>query len=164
MKRVWTAVIGVAMVAATQSGCTASTGITTITDTATHVATSPAKPGQSSKPEGGTATMTVGALTVVAGVPVRCDTYEQRTFISVTKDPYARGLTLTGEPPALETVNLGEINGLKFMYYELLKKDGESATLTKDGKHYSVKGTVWGDDGSGTGGVIKSFQVEVMCP
>ncbi|AMU29901.1 lipoprotein LpqH [Mycobacteroides abscessus] len=160
MKRVWAAVVGGAMLAATQSGCATSTQITKITDSAT----SPAKPGQSSTPEGGTATMTVGALAVVAGAPVRCDAYEQRTFISVAKDPDARGLTLTGDPPALETVNLGEVNGLKFMYYELLKKDGESATLTKDGKHYTVKGTVRGSDSQGTDGMIKPFRVDVTCP
>lgn len=160
MKRVWATVVGGAMLAATQSGCATSTQITKITDSAT----SPAKPGQSSTPEGGTATMTVGALAVVAGAPVRCDAYEQRTFISVAKDPDARGLTLTGDPPALETVNLGEVNGLKFMYYELLKKDGESATLTKDGKHYTVKGTVRGSDSQRTDGMIKPFRVDVTCP
>ncbi len=160
MKRMRAVVVGVAMLAATQSGCATSTRITKITDTAT----SPAKPGQSSKPEGGTATMMVGALAVVAGAPVRCDKYEQRTFISVVKDPDARGLTLTGEPPALETVNLGQVNGRKFMYYELLKKDGENATLTQDGKHYTVKGTVWGSADQGPSGMIQPFQVDVTCP
>ncbi|OHU24162.1 hypothetical protein BKG77_11555 [Mycobacteroides chelonae] len=164
MKRVWAAVVGVVLLAAVQSGCATTTGITKVTDTASPVVTSPAKPGQFSKPEGGTATMTVGALTVVAGAPVRCDKYEQRTFISVAKDHDARGLTLIGEPPAIETINLGEVNGLKFMYIEQLKKDGESATLAKDGKHYTVKGTAWGSDRQGTGGMIKPFQVEVMCP
>ncbi|SHU00651.1 Uncharacterised protein [Mycobacteroides abscessus subsp. abscessus] len=101
MKRVWAAVVGGAMLAATQSSCAASTQITKITDSAT----SPAKPEQSSTPEGGTATMTVGALAVVAGAPVRCDAYEQRTFISVAKDPDARGLTLTGDPPAPKTAS-----------------------------------------------------------
>lgn len=164
MKRVWAVVGGVAMLAATQSGCATSTRITKIADPPTYVATSPAKPGQSSTPEGGTATMTLGALPVVAGAPVKCDTYEQRTFISVAKDPDARGLTLTGDPPAIETVNLGEVNGLTFMYYDLLKKDGESATLTKDGKHYTVKGSVRGSDSQGKDGVIKPFQVDVTCP
>lgn len=50
------------------------------------------------------------------------------------------------------------------MYYELLKKDGESATLTKDGKHYTVKGTVRGSDSQGTDGMIKPFRSTSHAP
>lgn len=150
------------------TGCSKSTGITRVTDTSTHGA--PARPTNTvapSKPQPGrpnTATISVDGHSVVAGATIRCEAGAAHgMLINLVKDPDDRGVVLAGEPPTVVAANLGDVNGTKFIYIEKLKKAGEGATVTTDGKHYTVTGTVWGNDRKGSGGVIKPFVIDAMC-
>ncbi|WP_313884544.1 lipoprotein LpqH [Mycobacteroides sp. CBMA 271] len=100
----------------------------------------------------------------MTGAVTTCTTGPRgRTFIKYGQDPGHREVILIGDPPTtVEGADLGVVDGGTYIYLDMVKKKGESAAVTKDGKRYTVTGAVWGN--APGGGAIKPFVFDAVCP
>ncbi|MBA0048083.1 lipoprotein LpqH [Mycobacterium sp. NPDC050853] len=171
MKHISMAILGAAVLAAGLTGCSKSTGITRISGTSVDGMpnTGPvrgATPTSPGKPKGATATISVDGKTVQTDAPTRCSPGpDHGVFITIGKVTDDRGVILKGDPPTVDAVNLGDVNGTRYIYIESLPHKGEVATATKDGDRYTVEGTIMGFNKSSMKNAgTKPFRVDAACP
>jgi len=70
----------------------------------------------------------------------------------------------TANPPAVQSVGLGNVNGVTLGYAAAAPNQG-NVQATKDGNSYTIKGTATGVNlASPQQPVIKPFEMDVTCP
>ena len=70
----------------------------------------------------------------------------------------------TANPPAVQSVGLGQVNGVTLGYAAAAPNQGK-VEATKDGNSYTIKGTATGASmGSPQQPVTKPFEMDVTCP
>ena len=70
----------------------------------------------------------------------------------------------TANPPAVQSVGLGQVNGVTLGYAAAAPNQGK-VEATKDGNSYTIKGTATGVSmGSPQQPVTKPFEMDVTCP
>jgi ipoprotein LpqH len=100
----------------------------------------------------------------VAG-PVTCTPINGNTSIGFG-DPSAGigAVVSSADPPVVQAVGLGNINGLTLGYSSGAPKQGP-VTATKSGNSYTIKGTATGQNTANPDQpVTKSFEIDATCP
>lgn len=146
------AVCGAAVVTVGLTGCSNDKG----TQSGNSTAGSASANGQYS----GTTTIVVADKPLVTGAPTLCSPLpDSGLVINIGQNTAdGRGVVLKGDPPSVEGVELANVNGQYVSYVASTPQEGWGATVTKDGKHYSVKGTFKNDHGE-----VTSYQVDATC-
>jgi ipoprotein LpqH len=112
----------------------------------------------------GTATVKIdGQDQEVAGTVV-CSEMGGNTNIAIGDATTGIGVVVsTGDDPAVESVGLGNVNGIT-LGYQSATGQGD-AKAEKDGKRYKITGTATGVDmANPMQPVNKPFEIEVSCP
>ncbi len=150
MKRGLTiAVAGAAILAAGISGCSDNKSATS-SSTSASVSTG-----------GGTTVIIDGKNQNIAGSAV-CSTTGGTVNIAIGAAATGVGAVLTdANPPEVKSVGLGNVNGVTLAY---APGGAGSATATKNGSSYTIKGTATGIDmANPMQPVNKSFEIDVTC-
>jgi lipoprotein LpqH len=144
------AVAGAAIMAATISGCSSNKSTTSSSST-------PAMASAGSGPM----VMIDGKDQKVSGSVV-CSTTGGTVNIAIGGQATGIGAVLTdATPPVVKSVGLGNVNGVTLAY---APGGGGSASATKNGTSYAIKGTATGIDmANPMQPVNKSFEIDVNC-
>ncbi len=70
----------------------------------------------------------------------------------------------TADPPAVQSVGLGSVNGVTLGYAAAAPTPGSTPQATKSGNTYTVKGTATGVDATNSQQVSKPFEIDATCP
>lgn len=118
--------------------------------------------------DGGAMTQNATATAIIDGQPhkvegtMACTAFDDDFVISIGNEPHSVKARLTnGDTPKVLSVHLGDLAGYALVVSDV-PKSGE-ATVTKNGKKYTIAGTASGIDTAGTV-VDKPFTVELTCP
>lgn len=139
-------------------GCSkeeSSTDANTTSATTTSVAATAA-------PTGGTGTtVTIDGQAKQVDGPVACATTDGKFSIAI--GDVITGVIVGLEPDASKVrgVGLGDVNGVVLNFTDGVP--GDSATATKDGNTYTIKGNASGSDSTGKQ-VSKPFEIVATCP
>jgi lipoprotein LpqH len=109
------------------------------------------------------ATVTVDGQAVPVSASPVC--VKAGDLVSISIDPsHGIAASLSGEPPTVQSVSLGTVNGVTLAYSGLGTGD-DSATVTQDGNTFSIRGTATGVDFANDFQTVnKPFDIHVTCP
>jgi lipoprotein LpqH len=156
--------VGATAIVAGMAGCSSS-------DKASgpsSAAASSAAPGSSSAPASAGTPAASGQPQVIIGGqpqsvsgPVVCSTTKGKFSIAIGDMVTGVIVGLEQDGSAVHNAGLGTVNGVVMSFTE--GAPGNSATATKSGNNYKIRGTASGVDKSGQQ-VSKDFTVDVTCP
>lgn len=123
-----------------------------------------------SKPDAGASSagsekVVVDGQTQEISGPVRCTPADANLGISIGDPTNGVGAVITtANPPAVQSVGLGDVNGITLGYSAASPSPGV-VVATKDGNSYTIKGTATGVSlASPQQPVSKPFEIDVTCP
>lgn len=98
--------------------------------------------------------------------PVTCTPAGNNINIGIGDPTNGIGAVITNaNPPAVQSVGLGNVNGVTLGYAAAAPNQANAPTATKNGNSYTIKGTATGVDiNSPTQPVTKPFEMDVTCP
>lgn len=105
----------------------------------------------------GTTTIIADGKTLVADAPTLCNQLPDAGVainIGLT-DADRRGIILKGDPPTVDNVVLGNVNGSYVTYVDSMKSDGWRAIATKNGNQYTVSLNYKGET---------QYRIDATCP
>ena len=156
MKRGLTiAVAGAAIMAAGISGCSSNKSTTSSSST-------PAMSGAAMTGAGGGPMVMIDGKDQKVSATVVCNTTSGTVNIAIGAATTGIGAVLTdANPPEVTSVALGNVNGVTLAY---APGGGGSASATKNGNSYQIKGTATGIDMTNTMHMVsKPFEIDVTC-
>lgn len=160
MKRLGTVAAAAALIAvAGLSGCSNNHSSTSSSGPSNQTSAAGRSPGGSS-----TAEVTIAGKDQKVQGAVACTTEAGNVKIVIGEASAGLGAMLTdANPPAVESVGLGDVDGIPLGYTPGAGQGNASAT--KDGRSYTMTGTAIGVNMSDpTQAVRKSFEIDVTCP
>lgn len=131
------------------------------TTTSTAAATTSVAATTSAAAAGTGAKVTIDGQAKQVDGPVVCSTTDGKFSIAIGE--VITGVIVGLEPDAskVRVVGLGDVNGVVLNFTDGVP--GDTATATKDGNTYTIKGTASGSDSAGNQ-VSKPFEVVATCP
>lgn len=96
---------------------------------------------------------------------VSCNQVSGNLSIGIGDPTDGVGAVVTNaDPPAVQSVGLGSVNGVTLGYAAATPNPGRGAQATKSGNTYTIKGTATGTDASNSQQVTKPFEIDATCP
>jgi lipoprotein LpqH len=141
--------------AATTSTAQTTTSATVATTTSAATTTTGAAAG------GTGAKVTIDGQAKQVDGPVVCATTDGKFSIAIGEVITGVIVGLEQDASKVRAVGLGDVNGVVLNFTDGVP--GDTATATKDGNTYTIKGTASGSDSAGNQ-VSKPFEVVVTCP
>jgi lipoprotein LpqH len=124
----------------------------------------PGSPPAGSAPAGPPKVLVDGQNQNVTG-QVSCNQVSGNLSIGIGDPTNGVGAVVTNaDPPAVQSVGLGSVNGVTLGYAAAAPNPGGSAQATKSGNTYTIKGTATGMDASNSQQVTKPFELDATCP
>jgi lipoprotein LpqH len=157
----WLSAVGaVAILVVGAVGCSKGGSSTEAKTTSAATSSAPAATGAPAAGAGSTK-VTIGGQPKQVDGAVVCSTNDGKFSIAI--GDMVSGIIIGLEPDAskVRDVGLGDVNGVVLSFTDGVP--GQTATATKDGNTYTVKGTATGVDQAGQS-VSKPFEVVATCP
>ncbi|WP_431231713.1 lipoprotein LpqH [Mycolicibacterium psychrotolerans] len=151
--------VGILMVGGV--GCSTDGSSSDATTTSTAATATSAATTTSAAAAGTGAKVTIDGQAKQVDGPVVCSTTDGKFSIAIGEVITGVIVGLEQDASKVRVVGLGDINGVVLNFTDGVP--GDTATATKDGNTYTIKGTASGSDSAGNQ-VSKPFEVVATCP